>query len=408
MSNAALTLLRSRHRFGPPGARERVRALLPALPDGVKITGSNGKGSTSHLTAMGLAALGRRTGLFISPHFLEPRERIAIMGADGSPVPIPDDEFARVIADAAQSLPEGAQFEVLTLAAARWFASQALDAVVWEAGIGGLHDTTAGIPASVSVLTHVALEHTALLGNTLEAIAADKAQLATPGSTLILGPIPECAEVAARAATGAAHVHRVSGPVACGLRGSHQGWNAACADAAIRRLGGLDADGASPEADMRLRGAFARARVPGRFERVWVAPSVGVEAELWIDAAHNVSGLEVALATARDTFGSRPVVLLIGVSADRDVEAMVRIIEALGTALVVTTAHHKGAPAERLAAAATRLRPQCARDPAEALNLAASIAQRCGGLVFATGGLFLAAEVAAAASGKSPRELQWF
>jgi dihydrofolate synthase/folylpolyglutamate synthase len=403
----ALTLLRSRPRFGPPGARERVRALLPRLPDGVKITGSNGKGSTSHLTAMGLSALGYRTGLFISPHFLDPRERIAVVGPDGRPVPIAADDFDRVVAEAAESLPDGAQFEVLTLAAARHFAAQGLDAVVWEAGIGGLHDTTAGIPASVSVLTHVALEHTALLGNTLAAIAADKAQLATPGSTLILGPLDLAAETSARAATQATHVHRVTAPVATGLRGAHQGWNAACADAAIRRFCQLRTHG-DVALDARLAAAFARARVPGRFEAIPLTPSPSSDVALWIDAAHNVSGLEVARETARETFEHRPVVLLLGVSADRDVEAMVPVIEPIGTALVVTAAHHKGAPAERLAAAATRLHPQVARDPSAALALALGEAERRGGLVFATGGLFLAAEVAAAAAGLNPMDLQWF
>ncbi|MBT9555234.1 MAG: hypothetical protein IV100_04350 [Myxococcales bacterium] len=407
MPNRALTILRSRPRFGPPGARERVRALLPGLPDGVKITGSNGKGSTSHLTALGLGALGLRTGLFISPHFLDPRERIAIVGPEGHPVPIAADDFDRVIADAARSLPGGAQFEVLTLAAARYFEAQRLDAVVWEAGIGGLHDTTAGIPSSISILTHVALEHTALLGNSLAAIAADKAQLASPGSTLILGPLDEIADASARAATGAGHVHRVTAPVATGLLGAHQGWNAACADAAIRHF-------CRPRAhsdvafDARLAAAFARARVPGRFEPVPLAPTWSSDVPVWIDAAHNVSGLEVARETARETFGRRPVVLLLGVSTDRDVEAMVPIIEAVGAALVVTSAHHKGAPAERLAAAATRLNAEVVRDPSDALAIAIAEAERRGGLVFATGGLFLAAEVAAAASGHNPMELQWF
>lgn len=376
------------------------RALAPiALPAlGAKVTGSNGKGSTSHLIAAGLAAHGRRVGLYTSPHFLDPCERVQVLG-DGDAQPIDADTLWALVAEAAPAA--HTRFEALTVAAARFFAAARLDAVVWEAGIGGRHDATRAFNAPVTVLTQVALEHTAILGDTLEAITADKAALTTPGGHLVVGPLPPALVAVAEATlqtegTPPASLTRVDTAAATALAGPHQAWNAACAREALRLLLGAEY---SAE---RAQEAFATVRVPGRFEQV--------RRGVWVDAAHELSGLRAALQTAREAF-AEPWVLIFGVSADRDVEAMAALATEGAHAVVVTTAHHKGAPLSRVVDALSGA-PQSvhrANTPAEALALAMNLAGPAAARpILATGGLFLAAEISAASRGIAPEQLVWF
>ncbi len=399
---SAVEALRRWPRYGSLGAPARLAtALTPAelrvLGCGVKVTGSNGKGSTSHLIAHALAAHGGRVGLFISPHFLDVRERIQLVTASGREL-IPAHGLADAVSTAAAQLAgSGAtQFEVLTLAAARWFLAQRVDHVVWEAGIGGRWDATRALPCPVSVLTHVALEHTQLLGTTLAEIAADKCCLATPGGTLVIGPLPAEAEQAARAHTPAARVvHADRSPPMTSLVGRHQVDNAGCAATAVREYLGQSCSEAA-----LARGLMATS-VPGRFERVRVGPP-----EVWVDAAHDPSGVIVAADTARAHFGSTPIILIAGGSADRPIEAMMPPLAMIAAEVVATMAGHRGAPPERIAAACPR-GARLAPDTVTALAVATERARALGGVVFATGGLFLAAEIAAAARGRAPEGLLW-
>ena len=372
-------------RFADGGAVERVRRAtrglrLPNL--GAKVTGSNGKGSTSHLIAYGLAEAGLRVGLFTSPHMLDPRERARVVTPGGTTA-IPAEALWAPVDGVAT------RFEALTVAAARYFADIGVDAVVWEAGIGGRLDATRAFDCPVTVLTHVALEHTNVLGTTLPEITADKADLTTPGGTLIVGPIGDALVAVARARV--AHCRLVSAPVATALRGAHQGWNAACAVAALDTLLGTSGPGREHTGDF-----LRTTRVPGRFE--------ALDGQLWVDAAHNVSGLEAALMTARATFGDGWT-LLFGASADRDVEAMARAVDGAPRHIVVTEAHHKGAPLERVSRAFAPRSVIAVPTPRQALELARGLGPEP---VLATGGLFHAAEIMAEARGTAADSLVWF
>ena len=171
---------------------ERTRALLAALGNPEKalkfvhITGSNGKGSTAAMLASVLAAAGYRTGLFTSPHLYRFNERFQVNGT-----PIPDaalDRLAKRVLAAAGTLPEHpTEFELMTAIGFLWFAESGCDLVVVEVGLGGRLDSTNVIPApEAAVITNIGLEHTASLGSTLAAIAAEKSGILKPGCRAVL------------------------------------------------------------------------------------------------------------------------------------------------------------------------------------------------------------------------------
>lgn len=184
---------------------ERTRALLAALGNPEKalkfvhITGSNGKGSTAAMLASVLAAAGYHTGLFTSPHLYRFNERFQVNGA-----PIPDaalDRLAKRVLAAADALPEHpTEFELMTAIGFLWFAEAGCDLVVVEVGLGGRLDSTNVIPApEAAVITNIGLEHTAILGSTLAAIAAEKSGILKPGCRAVLyGQSREVGEVVAR------------------------------------------------------------------------------------------------------------------------------------------------------------------------------------------------------------------
>lgn len=176
---------------------ERTRALLAALGNPEKalkfvhITGSNGKGSTAAMLASVLTAAGYRTGLFTSPHLYRFNERFQVNGA-----PIPGaalDRLAERVLAAADTLPEHpTEFELMTAIGFLWFAEAGCDLVVVEVGLGGRLDSTNVIPApEAAVITNIGLEHTALLGDTLQKIAAEKAGIVKKSIPVLIGEADE-------------------------------------------------------------------------------------------------------------------------------------------------------------------------------------------------------------------------
>ena len=173
----AVEQLRQRAWTGQTPGLERIRRLLDRLgrpQDGLRfvhIAGSNGKGSTAALLASALTQAGLRTGLYTSPHLQRFHERFQI---DGGPIP-PNTlaETVRTVLDAAEDQTE---FELMTAVGMLYFRAAQCDFVVLETGLGGRLDSTNVIPApEVAVITHIGLEHTELLGDTVEKIAAEKA-----------------------------------------------------------------------------------------------------------------------------------------------------------------------------------------------------------------------------------------
>jgi dihydrofolate synthase/folylpolyglutamate synthase len=302
----------------------------------VHVTGTNGKGSTTKMIASLLGAEGVRVGAYTSPHLERVNERLAV--ADE---PIGDEELAAqlcALAELERFL--GTQptwFEIVTAAAFRWFADEAVEAAVLEVGLGGRFDATNVADASVAVVTNVALDHTEILGDTREKIASEKAGIVKPGAVAILGEgDPDISSIFETEAekVGAASVWRrgsdfgadsvrlAAGGRAADLwtpagryedvfipaRGAHQVDNAAVALAAAQSfLGG------SLLSDDVVREGFASVRVPGRLEVVRRHPTV------LLDGAHNAAGAAaLGAALAEDFEAAGRIVIVMGCLRFRD------------------------------------------------------------------------------------------
>ncbi|MFB3829767.1 MAG: folylpolyglutamate synthase/dihydrofolate synthase family protein [Bryobacteraceae bacterium] len=316
---------------------ERMRALMAALGDPqarvafVHVAGTNGKGSTCAMIESGLRAAGRRTGLFTSPHLVEPTERIRIGGA-----PVPPERFAAAferVHQTAEAMPamdmHPTYFETVAAMAMLVFREEGVDAAVLEVGLGGRLDATNVVTPRMTVITPVDYDHEALLGKSLEAIAGEKAGILKPGVPAVFAAQrPEVEAVLAEAAGRAGapvgrtsqwpvedlqvdargSSFRVGGlAIRCPLAGEHQVENARTAAMALARLG------TPPEAIER---GIAAARWPGRLQQVSQNP------EILLDGAHNPAGAR-ALAAYLDRFYSqRRVTLIYGAMRDKAIAEM--------------------------------------------------------------------------------------
>src|SRR5690242_819499 len=173
---------------------ERTRAILDALgaPDrgmrGALIAGTNGKGSTGACLASILRAAGHRVGFMPKPHLISYTERIEVDGRG-----IGEDEFARELEEIMPALDSVAaemgpatEFEMLTAMAIAYLAPR-VDLLVCEVGLGGRLDATNALDLGVAVITNVALDHQKYLGNTIDAIANEKAAIIKPGNRVVTG-----------------------------------------------------------------------------------------------------------------------------------------------------------------------------------------------------------------------------
>jgi dihydrofolate synthase / folylpolyglutamate synthase len=341
---------------------ERISALASLLGDPqracpvIHITGTNGKTTTARMTETLLRARGLRTGLFTSPQLSSMRERICIDGE-----PLSADDFAAAYEDVAPyaAMVDGQQalhlsfFEVLTAMAFAAFADAPVDVAVIEVGLGGTWDATNIADGAVAVITPVAIDHTAYLGDTVAAIATEKAGIIKPGATAVLARQPDdaAAPLLLRAAEVGASVVRededfgvtdrelaVGGQLLAlrGLAGSYsdvllplfgeyQAENAACALAAVEAFsGGVELD------DDLVREAFATVTAPGRLEVVRRSPV------MIVDSAHNPAGMAASMAAVTEAFGFDLLVAVLAVSADKDVEGILAEMEPVVATLVVT------------------------------------------------------------------------
>jgi dihydrofolate synthase / folylpolyglutamate synthase len=282
--------------------------------DVVHIGGTNGKGSTCAMVEAMARAAGRRTGLYTSPHLVRFAERIRIDG-----IPLDDAALTEVLEQALTIGADLSFFETATLAAFLAFRAAKVELAVVEVGIGGRLDATNVIPSpKVTAITGIALDHQDMLGDTLGAIAREKAAIAKPGVPLILGALPEEARIAAielATLAGARLVDTVPIPpeVRVGLEGPHQRENARVAWAIGAELGLPD--------DVRARG-LSEVRWPGRLERIVVRE--GELAGTWLlDGAHNPDGARALVrALEREQVGA----VVFGALEDKAWREMLAIV----------------------------------------------------------------------------------
>ena len=394
---------------------ERIGAILGALGDPEKtyaivhVTGTNGKGSTSRMTAAILQACGLAVGTYTSPHLERINERLAFEGSD-----ISDDAFARVLGTVAEIerflAIRATWFELVTAAAFSWFADMAAEAVVAEVGMGGRFDATNVADGDVAVVTNVALDHTQILGPTREAIAGEKSGIIKTGSLLVLGEEdPGVASIfeAEAERVGARAIWRRGYEFGCSsdrlavggrlvdlwtplgqfsevhvpLHGAHQADNAAAAVAAAQGLLETPID---PDV---VAGALASVKVRGRLEVMRRHPLVV------LDGAHNPAGAAVAgQALSEDFAVARRVIVVIGCLRGRD---PVEFLSALGpdrisAVVACRPPSPRAEEPERVVEAAQSLglvAEEC-ETTAEALERALDLAER-DDLVLVTGSLYV-------------------
>ncbi len=371
---------------------------------GVVVVGSNGKGSTAAMCASLLRQTTEEVGLFTSPHLFALNERFRIGNDD-----ISDDELGHhwqrvsiaIEATAAASSIGG--FEFLFLIAADWFAARGCKHTIWEAGIGGRLDPVKLIKAKQVALTSLDLEHTELLGDTLEAIALEKIAAAPKGADLFVGDSAAPAgsdvrhAISRYSAEGAIHADFVA-PLdrILPLAGGHQRTNAGLALRLARAVSPLD--------DAQVEAGFSATQWPGRLEVLGRGPLIV------IDVGHTPDGVASALAGFEAMRGASSAVLVCGVSADKDAAAIIeRLAPAFG-AIICAAAQHKGAPVSDIAAHAQKANPAAeitfAESVADARQLALAKAED--GAIYVAGGLFLAAEFKAVHLGRDPGSLVFF
>jgi dihydrofolate synthase/folylpolyglutamate synthase len=390
--------------FGMRFGLDRMRRLMTALGhperafDSIHVVGTNGKSSTVRMIAAILSEHGLLAGAYLSPHLQTFAERIRIGDADLEPA-----AFAAAVQRAARaaelvdrSLPEDdrvTQFEALTAAAYSELARRGVEVAVIEAGLGGRYDATNVIPSKVQVLTSVGLEHTRWLGPTITDIAGEKLDVVQPGATLVLGHglHPDALSVASAVASerGARIVQAGADPgVPVGALGLFQRRNFALARAAAEAyLGALDL--------RAVTRAAASIRVPGRLQIVDEQPLT------LLDGAHNPDGM-AALAESLPELvaGHDQVVAVVSILDDKDAAGMLEALLPACDRLVLTTSQNPRAlPPPTLQSLAGQLHgppSEVVGVPHAALDRARELAGP-GGVVIATGSIYLVADLLAPA-----------
>lgn len=330
------------------------------------VAGTNGKGSTTAMTAASLAAAGYKTGAYYSPHVSDFRERFLINGAF-----VPRKEIyetLRWMGEAYDAALKGGDapryltfFEWSTALAFCLFARAKVDVAVLETGMGGRFDATNVVRPEVSVITNISLEHTAILGTSVAEIAAEKAGIIKKGRPVVCGGTDAAANrvIAAAARTkksAALFIGRdftVSGRglftaadgtrlrLAPAMRGTFQLRNAALAAQALLAQ---ERFAVTPE---QIERGVAAARLPGRFEMARRGGKTVI-----YDVAHNPAAMKELAKNLRAS-GIKKCAFLLGILDDKDFSAMLKILKPLATAVYCIKPDAKrGLDAGRLAAAA--------------------------------------------------------
>lgn len=362
---------------GMKAGLERTHALLDALGNphlglgGVLVAGTNGKGSVCAMVDAACRAAGLRTALLVKPHLRSYRERIVL---DGSP--IDREAFAAlvervepVVTAVEERAGAPTQFEILTVLGILAAAAHGAEVIVCEVGLGGRLDSTNVLDLGVAAITNIALDHTQILGDSIAAIAAEKAGILKPGNDAVTGAHGEplavirgrAAEVGVRrmvvvgedVVVEEAHSRGIDGievavrlptwgrlDLRLPLVGLFQAQNAAVAAAICRVL----ADRGHALDAVAVTAGFAQVSWPGRLHVLDTEPL------LLLDGAHNPAAIEAILPAVTELRGDRPLVIVFGAMADKDLDAMLARLRPLGATMVFTQpATPRAAPATDLA-----------------------------------------------------------
>jgi dihydrofolate synthase / folylpolyglutamate synthase len=406
---------------------DRMKALLLALGEphnsfrSVHVAGSKGKGSVCEMTAACLQGCGLATGLYTSPHLVDIRERIRL----GKEM-IPREDFRAAAEKVAQAIPplrkahgEPTFFEVITAIAFLYFAEQAVDVAVVEVGLGGRLDSTNVLRPVVCAITAIQLEHTDLLGNTLEQIAGEKAGIIKPGVPIVtIAQQKDSIESVFREIAAAQNAPmKVVGkdvdfsyrmefcpelgqharvclntprssfehlPVP--LKGEHQAVNLGLVLAILDELKGLGLRIGEREVSVGL----ATTKAAGRLELIHASPRI------FVDGAHNPESIACLTKALGAHVKYDSLVVIFGCAKDKDIKGMLAKVASGADKVIFTKATGNARAAEpkdlqRKFAEVTDGASQVAPTVREALNLA-SRAVTSEDIICVTGSFYIAGE----------------
>jgi dihydrofolate synthase/folylpolyglutamate synthase len=404
----------------------------------VVVTGSNGKGSTAAMCAQIGRACGLRTGLFTSPHLVRFNERIQIDGDE-----IGDEAFAGLqrrieaaIAEVSKRLcQQFGAFEALFALACLHFQESGCDFAVFEAGIGGRYDPVRLVGAQQTCVTSIDYEHVELLGHTLELIASDKSDACAAGGTIVYGEncrdlrshLVEynrgrgCTPLFVRDDIRICNETTPAGTqhfdfqfrehdyrrLEQNLPGAFQFSNAAIAVTLFLSWQQRERPHqARDRIEAAIRAGLREARWPGRLEVISQNPLTV------IDVGHTPDGIRQALAGLTAIHGADDWILVTGASRDKMADEIVGALAPSFDTIISTAAHHKGADAQEIAAAAARANPaadiRVAATIEDAVRVSQELAEAKRRRIYVAGGLFLAIEYATVAKGGRAEDLKFF
>jgi len=397
--------LHSLELFGMRFGLDRMRRMMTALGsperrfEAIHVLGTNGKSSTTRMTAAILERHGLRTGAYLSPHLVSYRERVLVNGRE-----LDTGAFAAAVARASaaaervnRTLAEDdhvTQFELLTAAALWQMAEQEVEVAVVEAGLGGRYDATSVIDSRITVLTNVGLEHTRWLGPTVADIAEEKLAVVAPRGTLVLGgglvaPAEAVAERIARERDASIVRPQAMDPaMELRARGEFQRRNFALAQATAELYLGLAGIAIREDA---VAAAAAATFVPGRLQLLEDDPPT------ILDGAHNPDAVLALAESLPALLAGRPLALVLGVLEDKDAAGMLATLLALCERAWFTAP--PGSRALSPAALQSRARQlgfdatSCEPRPSRALAQARDWAREHSGAVLATGSVYLVGEL---------------
>lgn len=394
---------------------ERTKTLLKKLGNPEKnlrfihVAGTNGKGSFCSMLSSVLIEEGYRVGTYTSPYILRFNERMKINGMD-----IPDEKLAQIteevrpIADGMEEKPT--EFELITAIAMKYFAEEKCELVVLECGMGGRLDSTNVIENPVlSVITGIALDHTAFLGDTVEKIAAEKAGIIKADRPIVFCGKDKNAEriISEKAASLSAPFYTVDRGgmklLETTLDGTRFSWKG-YGDVFIPLLGTYQPENAqnvlyateilneegiriSPEA---IQNGLEKVKWPARYEIVSKDPLI------ICDGGHNPEGIESAVQSTKLYFAEEKLLIVTGVMADKDHAYMSKCISEIADEVFCITPENPRALRGEDYAAEFRslgIRARSANTPQEALKLAVAKAKNEKKAILCVGSLYMYGQI---------------
>ncbi|MCL2530492.1 MAG: Mur ligase family protein [Coriobacteriia bacterium] len=344
----------------------------------IQVGGTNGKSSTSRYLAALLQASGHSVGLYTSPELVSITERIEINGTT-----IDEESFADAVILVHKTAVEAqislTEFELITAAALLIFAQHEVDFAVLEVGLGGRWDATSVVSPVVAVLTGVDLDHTAILGDTIAEIAAEKAAIIKPSTAAVVAPTDSAALAVFKEEAMKKQARYIEVPSALEPEcNSYQAQNKLTALTTARELLGSDA-----LTETKAYQVMDNTVIPGRLEIVHTNPLV------IIDAAHNPASAR----TLVESYSQPKATLLLAVLADKDASGIIQALAPYFAVIVVTqTSSSRAIPAHELASLVeqqTGKAPRTFSSPQEALAELLTQSKP----IIATGSITLAGEV---------------